>query len=69
MSAQEEIIIYPDMVVPQEAFDFLEYLNVLSVTQLGISDIKMLSKPAKTASGAQHSDTMDKIIAHIGRKK
>ena len=27
MSAQDDIIIYPDMVVPQEALDFLEYLN------------------------------------------
>ena len=34
-SAQDEIIIYPDMAIPQEAFDFLDYINKSSVTQLG----------------------------------
>jgi hypothetical protein len=62
------------MVVPQEALDFLEYLNAQSVTQLGISDIKMLKKPARTASGAQHLDMMDKMLEqrrmreHVNRR-
>ena len=68
MSAQDDIIIYPDTVVPQEALDFLEYLNAQSVTQLGISDIKMLKKPARTASGAQHLDMMDKISDQIRKR-
>lgn len=64
MSAQEEII-YSDMAIPQEAFDFLAYLNKLSIAQLGISDIRMLSKQVRTASGAQHLDAMDKISEQI----
>jgi hypothetical protein len=64
MSAQDEII-YPDPAIPQEAFDFLACLNKSSIAQLGISDIKMLKKPARTASGAQHLDAMDKISEQI----
>jgi hypothetical protein len=70
MSAQDEIIIYPDMAIPQEAFDFLDYINKLSVTQLGLADIKILNPRAKTASGAcaEHTDSMDKISDQIRKR-
>jgi hypothetical protein len=60
MSILNEIIIYPDVHVPQVAFAFLDYLHMEMEMQLGVKDIETLRKP-RTASGAQQLATMEKI--------
>ena len=71
MHSDQQIIFPTQIAVPEEALEFLNYLQDSIDSQLGLKDIESLSKkPHRTAisAGVEHIDTMDKILDQIRQR-
>ena len=69
MSAKDDQIIFQNVPQPPDfCFKFLDYLADFSQVQFGLTDIHALRKPARTATCAQHLDTMDKIQENLAKR-
>ena len=68
MSTRNDLIIFHEFPEPpQEAFEFLRYIQAQSEVALGLKDIEGFKPTKRTASGYQ-IDTMDKISDQIKKR-
>jgi hypothetical protein len=64
----DDLIIFPDCPTPpEEAFEFLRYVQAESERALGLKDMEGMKPEKRTASGYT-IDTMDKLSEQIKKR-